>query len=563
MGGFDASLPFAFPFRGGGFGLRPCNPGSRRRTPPFTAQVDALFSAWNKPTSPGCAVAVMQGGRIVYDHGYGMADLDHDIPITPDTVFHVASVSKQFTAASVAMLAAEGKFSLDDPARIYVPELPDFGTPITIRQLANHTSGLRDQWNLLQLAGWRYSLDLITDGDVMRVLARQKGLNYPPGSEFLYSNTGFTVLAQVVKHVSGQSIRQFTTMRIFQPLGMTHTHFRDDHAEIVKNMAYGYVPKGETFALANTQFDTTGATSLLTTVRDLAKWDENFYTARVASPAILHKMQQSGVLTTGAKTGYGMGLYVGDYRGLPFVYHGGSDAGYRADIIRFPNQHFSVIALCNLSTSSPNQLTRGIADIYLASDLKLADKPAKAVSLKPADLAPRVGLYLNPRQDQVVRVALSGGKLMATFSSMPEAESFEMMPLDKFRFRIAHQGEVFAFAGKDGDIDGIFDDTNAAHQRLHRISTAPDYGLGGGALSDFAGTYHSAEIDATYTVGIEGDHLMISTLKRQPTRLWATSADLFDSDFAKVHFTRDVSGKITGLMFNTGRIRAFPVAKVD
>lgn len=192
-------------------------------SPSESARVDQLFTEWDKPTSPGCALAIMREGRVIYERGYGMADLDHDVKITPTTVFHVASMSKQFTAASVLMLAQEGKLSLDDQARKYVPELPDCGVPITLQHLLHHTSGLRDQWELLTLAGWRYSLDLITDADVLAVLSRQKTLNFLPGSRFLYSNTGFTLLAQVVKHVSGQSFRAFTSNRLFLPLGMSHT----------------------------------------------------------------------------------------------------------------------------------------------------------------------------------------------------------------------------------------------------------------------------------------------------------------------------------------------------
>ena len=236
-------------------------------------RVDALFQKMNSTVSPGCALSVIRDHKIIYESGYGMADLDHNVPVTPATVFHVASMSKQFTAASILLLAQEGKLSLDDSVRKYIPELPDFGTPITIRELLHHTSGLRDQWELLNLSGWRYSHDLITDADVLYVVSHQRDLNFPPNTQFMYSNTGYTLLAQIVARVSGQSFRSFTTERIFVPLGMKNTHFRDDFDEIVKNMAYGYVSSGDTFRLSVTNFDTVGATSLLTTVEDLALWD--------------------------------------------------------------------------------------------------------------------------------------------------------------------------------------------------------------------------------------------------------------------------------------------------
>ena len=199
------------------------------------AQVDKVFEKWDKSDSPGCALGVYRDGQIIYKHGYGMANLNDDVPITPATVFHVASMSKQFTAASIVLLAQQEKLSLDDDVRKYIPDLPDFGERITIRHLVHHTSGLRDQWSLLGLAGWRYSLDLITDDDVMSVMTRQKDLNFKPGEKHVYCNTGYTLMGLIVKRVSGMSLREFTTKNIFEPLGMTHTHFRDDHSEIVKH----------------------------------------------------------------------------------------------------------------------------------------------------------------------------------------------------------------------------------------------------------------------------------------------------------------------------------------
>jgi CubicO group peptidase (beta-lactamase class C family) len=206
-----------------------------------SAAVNKLFKDWDTPNSPGCAVAVMKGGRIAFEHGYGTADLDHDVKNTPATIFDVGSIAKQFTAAAILLLAREGKLSLDDSIRKYLPEVPDFGAPVTLQQMLHHTSGIRDYEQLLWFNGWRLdSPDLLTDEDILGIVSRQKELNFSPGSDFDYSNTNYMLLAQVVSHVSGESFEKFTQARIFEPLGMAHTHFRNDHGEIVKNLADSY-----------------------------------------------------------------------------------------------------------------------------------------------------------------------------------------------------------------------------------------------------------------------------------------------------------------------------------
>ena len=299
-----------------------------------------------------------------------------------------------------------------------LPELPDFGARITIRHLIHHTSGLRDQWSLLGLAGWRYSLDLITDDDVLELMSRQKDLNFKPGEKHVYCNTGYTLLAQIVKRVSGQSFREFTTNRIFKPLDMKSTHFRDDHAEIVKHIAYGYVEGkgGNVYRLSVTNFDTVGATSLLTTVEDLAQWDENFYHPRVGGPELVEQQLQRGKLNSGKELDYAFGLVHGKYRGLRTIDHGGADAGYRADLLRFPEQHFSVACLCNKGEIKPSELTKKVADIYLADQLK-EPPPARAGVIREVRcclgerLAQYAGLYWKKDDERAFRIVLKDGKL--------------------------------------------------------------------------------------------------------------------------------------------------------
>lgn len=520
------------------------------------AKVDELFSKMDTTVTPGCALSVMKDGKIVYERGYGMADLDHNVPITPSTVFHVASMSKQFTASSIVMLAQEGKLSLDDPVRKYIPELPDFGVPVTIRQLIHHTSGLRDQWDLLDLAGWRYSLDLITDDDVLSVISRQKELNFVPGSKHMYSNTGYTLLAQIVKRVSGQSYREFTTAHIFEPLGMKSTHFRDDHAEIVKNIAYGYEPDKDVFKIGITNFDTVGATSLLTTVEDLARWDENFYNPRVGGPALIKQLQERGKLNNGEQLDYAFGLVLGTYRGLATVDHGGADAGYRSDMIRFPDQHFSAACLCNTAAANPSQLTRKVAEIYLAKEMKPAEAAhaddEKGVQLTPEQLKNKVGTYLNPETDDVIRISMKGDKLRVGWGAGEESYELKAIAENHFRLSIAPVDLSFEPSKPGGPLRLTYkpDDEKADVFAEVDAFTPSD-----AELKDYSGIYSSQEIDPLYELKVEKDGLVLHRLKNKPDTLKPVTKDFFVGSIGNLRFARNAKGEISGFKLSTGRVQ--------
>jgi CubicO group peptidase (beta-lactamase class C family) len=519
-------------------------------------QVDKLFEKMDRTISPGCAVAAMRDGKILYQRGYGMADLDHNVPITAETVFHVASMSKQFTAAAIVMLAQERKLSLDDEVRKYVPELPDFGAPVTLRQLVYHTSGLRDQWELLGLAGWRYSLDLITDDDVLSIMSRQKDLNFPPGSKHMYSNTGYTLLAQVVKRVSGQSFREFTTSRIFQPLGMRNTHFRDDHAEIVKNMAYGYVPAKDTFRISITNFDTVGATSLLTTVEDLALWDENFYNPRVGGPEMIRQMLERGKLSDGEQLDYAFGLVIGKHRGLATVDHAGGDAGYRSDMIRFPDQHFTAVCLCNRADSNPSELTLQVAEIYLAKEMTAADKvgagSGKTVQLAPEKLAAKVGTYIKAEGGQTLSITLKDDKLHIT----PGAgeDSYEMNALSENDFRLATAPIDFKFeALKPGGPLRLI--VKHGEDKPEVFEAVSPFTPSTSELSSCVGFYYSEEIEPIYVMKIDDGKLVLHTLKNKPDTLRPITPDLFAGSIGTIRFKRNGQRQVSGFVLNADHVR--------
>src|SRR6267378_38137 len=532
----------------------------------LTTRVDKLFEKWNRTDSPGCALSVMKDGHVIYKHGYGMANLDHNVTITPSTVFHVASMSKQFAAASIVLLAQQGKLSLDDDVRKFIPELPDFGSRITIRHLIHHTSGLRDQWNLLELAGWRYSLDLITDEDVMSVVTRQRDLNFKPGEKHVYCNTGYTLMAIVVKRVSGMSFREFTTKNIFEPLSMTNTHFRDDHAEIVKNNAYGYkTEKGGTFRLSNTNFDTAGATSLHTTVEDLALWDENFYHPRVGGASFLEQMLQRGKLNNGETLDYAFGLVLGKYKGLRTVDHAGGDAGYRSDMTRFPDQHFSAAVLCNSADTSPTSLVRKVADIYLAQDMKEPEQsagaataaPSAGVNLAEQQLASLMGLYWDRDDDQFRNAYLKDGKLHVLLG---REDDFVLKPVTENFFHLA---EV-----PFGDEVNLHFEPGAGDKPRRLLESFGDgkpnvfesvtpFTPSAAERAEYAGNYVSDEIDPVYRMIVQDGKLALTRLKHKPDSLEPRIRDVFSGEIGTIRFARDSNHRVSGFQLSTGRIRNF------
>ena len=344
---------------------------------PHPRPCDALFSEWDRADSPGCALAVLREGKIAYARGYGSANLEHSIPIGPRTVFDIGSTSKQFTAACIGLLVQDGKLAVTDDLRKYVPEIPDYGKTITLDHLLHHTSGLRDYLTLFSLAGIA-SENLTGDSETLAMLARQKQLNFEPGAEFLYSNSGYFLLSVVVARVSGKSLPEFARERILEPLGMQQTHIHDDHTLVVAHRATGYEPReAGGFGIDMSDFEQTGDGAVMTSVEDLARWDENFYTAQVGGPELLEFLRTRGTLTNGKTLDYARGLGLGEKDGLAFESHGGSWAGYRAQLLRFPGKHTSIVCLCNLGSMDPSELCWKVAALELGLDLgKRTQAPA-------------------------------------------------------------------------------------------------------------------------------------------------------------------------------------------
>jgi CubicO group peptidase (beta-lactamase class C family) len=432
-------------------------------------QVDRLFADIDSETSPGAAIAIIHEGRVVYSRGYGMANLEYLIPITPSTIFHVASVSKQFTAFAIATLADRGLLSLDDDVRIHMPEFPDFGETITIRHLIHHTSGLRDQWELLAIAGWRLD-DVITKEHILKMLRHQRELNFRPGEEYLYSNMGYTVLAEIVERVSGQSFKEWTHENIFEPLGMRNSHFHEDHQHIVPNRAYSYIPGPDNdFRNSVLNYANVGATSLFTTVEDLARWMINFDTLEVGNDRIFSTMHQRGKLNNGEILEYAFALIGQNYRGLGVIGHSGADAGFRSYAGRFPDANFTIIVLSNLATLSPQRMAHRIADLFLhdkfsapepALPRRESDRQVPGGSDAPDVLPTRqqlrefTGTYYSDELGTFYLIELRDDKLTATHRRHSD---IDLLPAGADRFagnRFWFQTVEFIRKG-DGSIEGF------------------------------------------------------------------------------------------------------------
>ena len=375
--------------------------------------VDRIFAHWDKPDSPGMSLAVSQAGKIVYCRGYGSADLGRDIRNGPTTVFHAASLSKQFTAMAIMLLVNEGKLSLSDDVHKFIPQLSPAIPKITVAEMLHHTSGIRDQWTLATMAGWRLSPDVITQKDVLDTfVARMKTLNFKPGSDFSYSNTPYTLASEIVKKLSGLPLAEFCEKHIFTPLGMKDTMIIETHGQIVRNRAYGYQEIHHNFQVMMPNFDLTGPTNLQTTVEDLMRWEQNFESKTVGGDAALTAMQT----TTSASPIYGLGLYVEKDNGLHIVEHDGRDAGYRSHLIRFPKQQLAIALLCNIALpgGATWTLVRDVAEVYLNKAVAMPGGAAAArhpaASSKQAPLTDYVGRYHSDEIGSTYIVSRNGSK---------------------------------------------------------------------------------------------------------------------------------------------------------
>ncbi len=537
-----------------------------------SAQVDAVFGEYDKPDSPGCALGVIRDGKLIYKRGYGMASLEHGSPISPDTVFRIGSVSKQFTAAAVALLAEDGKISLDDDVRNYLPELPAYEHPITIRHLIHHTSGLRDYTNLVSMAGID-AADHYTVAESLDLIARQRGTDFPPGEEYSYSNSGYFLLSQIVERASGKSLRSFSEERMFGPLGMKDTHFHDAPFEVVAKRAYGYSPSDDRgYRIDMTGWEQVGDGSVFTTIEDLLFWDRNFYDNRLGrgGPALIETLQTTGKLSNDEAIDYAFGLTVGEYRGLKRVSHGGSWVGFRAHLTRFPDQRFSVAVLCNLSTASPGTLAHRVADIYLSEEFteraddgeaeNSASEARERVEVPEEELRRFSGHYWNESEKRAWEIDFEGGQLLLRLG--PDAE-VALLQLADGRFSIERFGNAgVRFTELEGGEPRKMIVSRGAgsaipFERFEPVSPSPEI------LDEHTGTYHCEELNARYVVAMKNGTLgfAVGHLHDQP--LVPLFPDVFQyPDGVTFTFGRDGSKSVDRLTLDVGRTRDLACSKL-
>jgi CubicO group peptidase (beta-lactamase class C family) len=534
--------------------------------PTLTDRIDSLFRQWDRTSSPGWAVGVVRNDSLIFAKGYGMANLEYGVPITPETIFHMASVSKQFTAFSIVLLAQQGKLNLDDDIHQYLHWFPDLKEKITIRNLLNHISGIRDQWQLLAISGTRLD-DVITQEHIVRLLSQQQALNFKPGEQYMYSNSGFTMLAEIVRSVTGQTLRQFTDSAIFRPLGMRHTHFHDDYMEIVPNRSYSYERDGKDhFKNSILSYSNDGATSLFTNIDDMSKWVMNFWDQKVGDERDVEELTKRAVLNSGRTLDYALGIAVDSFQGQRRFQHGGADAGYRTFVSVFPDLRMGFIVFSNLADVNSGDEADQLASLFIPAgppQKQTGKQPYKdsavAILANPSRLTPFTGFYTSDDgarfqfaiENRRLYWTNSSGRDLLVSTGSDTAELFSD-PTVWFTFSTTTAGQTVWDEYWPGN-----------HRHLYRYDTAVKSDV---ALRAYTGTYYCPELDCNYRISLKDHHLLIGSTKYGETPLGLTGDNsLFDNWWwmSDLKVIRDAHGKITGFEVNSGRVRHLWFKRVE
>ena len=517
-------------------------------------QVDRIFERWDSVDSPGCAVGVAQHGLVVLSRAYGMADLEHNVPNTPSTIFEGGSLSKQFTAAAIMLLVLDGKLSLDDDVRKYVPEVPDYGVTITLRHLLTHTSGLRDWGSVAEISGWGRQNRTHTHAHVLDIVSRQSALNFPPGQEYSYCNTGYNLLAIIVGRVSGMSFAEFSRQRIFQPLGLANTQWRDDYTRIVPGRSTAYEVRDSNVSIMRPIEDVHGNGGILTTVGDLLIWNEALTDGRLGGPEFLRMMHDRARLNDGRRISYAAGLVVQPFAGVPSITHTGSTSGYRAFLGRYPEQGLSVAMLCNASNVSTSGAGGLIAQVFLGDAVQDPVMP-EAVRLSEQELSRLAGPYRYTQTGDPMRLVLEDGELQMD-------GRVTLVPLSRTEFQVGLGDRRFVFQVDGGGRPSILvrsgefeDGTYEPVDEFH--PTAAD-------LHAYEGEYYSHDAETLFAVVVENDSLMVRRRPDATFRLSPVYRDGFTAAWlGLIRFERDAAGNVIELRLRQSRVYDMRFERVE
>jgi len=500
-------------------------------------EIDKLFEKWDTAQSPGAAIGIIEEGKLIYTKGYGSANLDYQQPITPDSRFYIASIAKQFTAACIALLSLEGKLNLEDDIRMYFPEIPDYGSKITIDHLIRHTSGLRDYLSLMYLSGKSFE-DYFNNQDGVAMIARQKALNFSPNEEYLYSNSGYILLAELVQRVSGVTIREYAGMHIFKPLGMNNTFFNDDHAQVTENRVVSYRKEGgNTFKRFVQNFDGHGDGGMISTIHDLYLWDQNFYHKKVGGEEFIDLMLSLKELNNGYLSTYAFGLEHGNYKGLDIVVHGGNFLGFNHHFTRFPEHQFSVIVLSNTRDIDPYFVTDRISDIFLSDEYSFSTamenmepQPYTSIEMTNEELEMYSGSYWNFKESFSRAIYVKNDTLRID-RGMNNVSA--LVPIAQDTFRMAVGGNVtVTFEATEAKSHNMT--ININDDRFFEFNQYKPASYSSEELSRLSGSYYSEELDCTYELKMKDGVLWIYINNKAISGLNPIMANLFMNDFTGI-----------------------------
>lgn len=524
--------------------------------------IDSLFLEWNKPDVPGGALGVIQDGKLIYSKGYGIADLEHDIEITPSSVFYIGSVSKQFVTFSILLLEEQGKLDLDHKIQKYLPDFPEYNAPLTIRHFIHHTSGVRDYLTLMYLKGRNY-LDNTDEDEVYALIKRQEELNFTPGEKHLYSNSCYFMLAMIIEKAAGQSLKEFAYKNIFQPLGMKNTLFYDDNTDLIKNRVFSYSKKQNENGFNNLimRFDLVGSGGVYSNIEDLFLWDQNFYNNKLGKggQAIINKMHEEGLLNNGKSGGYAFALNNRTYKGLKMVNHGGSLAGYRTELMRFPDEKFSVILLANRGDANPTLTSLKIADILLKEKFVEAPKTKeiKTDQSRTYETNTRQEFTLNQlighyevQTGVVLQLTIKDDSLNVVQNW--DKSSYNIINTTGDTYEIPNNSSIqFVFSELKDD----FAQTLTVFQNGNKTicKRREELDLSSLNMEDYTGEYYSKELDITYLLFLEGEKLKVKDANFNAQELTIREIDTFISNGGGFRFKRE-NGVIEGFELDAGRV---------